>query len=191
MWHLKSIFRVLVTSKLKFSYQIRRCILNLNPSIHIGKNTAIESDAKLLTVDKWGYGDISIGSNSYIGHGVQIIPAFKGVTIGDNSTINSFSVIYGQGGVKIGSGVRIAAHCVIVPSNHIFTNPDEYIYKQGMSCKGITIEDDVWIGAGVKVLDGCTISKGCVIGANAVVTKSTIPFGVYVGSPARLLKVRQ
>lgn len=70
MWHIKTIFRVLVTSKLKFSYQIRRCILNLNSSIHIGKNTAIESDAKLLTVDKWGYGDISIGSNSYIGHGV-------------------------------------------------------------------------------------------------------------------------
>lgn len=96
-----------------------------------------------------------------------------------------------RGGVKIGNGVRIAAHCVIVPSNHIYSDPNEYIYKQGMSCKGITIEDDVWIGAGVKVLDGITIAKGCVIGANAVVSKSTEPYGIYVGVPAKKIKSRR
>lgn len=60
-----------------------------------------------------------------------------------------------------------------------------------MSCKGIIIEDDVWIGAGVKVLDGVTIAQGCVIGANSVVTKSTEPYGIYVGVPARKIKSRR
>ncbi|WP_446785264.1 acyltransferase [Macellibacteroides fermentans] len=100
------------------------------------------------------------------------------------------SVIYGQGGTNIGNGVRIAAHCVIVPSNHIFDDPDEYIYKQGLSKKGIIIEDDVWLGAGVKVLDGVVIKKGCVFGANSVVTKSTEKNGIYVGIPAKLIKYR-
>lgn len=59
-----------------------------------------------------------------------------------------------------------------------------------MSCKGIVIEDDVWIGAGVKILDGVTIAKGCVIGANAVVTRSTEAYGIYVGVPAQKIKSR-
>ena len=54
----------------------------------------------------------------------------------------------------------------------------------------IVIEDDVWIGAGVKILDGVIIRKGCVIGANTVVNKSTEQYGIYVGAPARLIRKR-
>ena len=186
----RALFIRIAFSLKKINYFIRRKYLSMNPCVSIGKGCDIEYDAQLLTMDKWGSGDICIGSNSYIGHNAQIIPAGQGVIIGCNTTINSYTVIYGQGGVKIGNGVRIAAHCVIVPSNHIFDNPHEYIYKQGMSCKGILIEDDVWIGAGVKVLDGVRIGKGCVIGANSVVTHSTEPYGVYVGIPARKIKSR-
>ncbi len=98
--------------------------------------------------------------------------------------------MYGAGGLKIGNGVRIAALSTIVPANHIFEDRERYIYKQGLNKIGITIEDDVWIGSGVRVLDGVTIKKGCVIGANSVVTKSTEEFGVYVGVPAKLIKYR-
>lgn len=87
--------------------------------------------------------------------------------------------------------MRIAAHCTIVPSNHIYTNSNEFIYKQGLSRQGIIIEDDVWIGSGVRVLDGVIIRKGCVIGANAVITRSTDEYGVYVGVPARKIKSRK
>ena len=86
--------------------------------------------------------------------------------------------------------MRIAASSTIVPSNHIFVDKDTFIYKQGLSKKGIVLEDDVWIGSGVRVLDGTTIKKGCVIGANSVVTKSTNTYGVYVGVPAKLIKYR-
>lgn len=112
------------------------------------------------------------------------------IVIGDNSTINPCAIIYGQGDTIIGNGVRIAAHTVVVPSNHIYSDPNKYIYTQGLSKKGIKIEDDVWLGAGVKILDGVTIAKGCVIGANAVVTKDTEPLGIYVGIPAKKIKNR-
>ena len=59
-----------------------------------------------------------------------------------------------------------------------------------MTKKPIVIEDDVWIGAGAKILGGSHIAKGCVIGANAVVKGRTKPYGIYVGAPARLLKRR-
>ena len=135
-------------------------------------------------------GTIAIGNNCWISQGAQIITWGGNVVIGDNSTINPCAIIYGQGGTIIGNGVRIAAHTVVVPSNHIYSDPNKYIYTQGLSKKGIKIEDDVWLGAGVKILDGVTIAKGCVIGANAVVTKDTEPFGIYVGVPAKKIKNR-
>ena len=69
-----------------------------------------------------------------------------------------------------------------------FSDRNVPITYQDLENKGIIIEDDVWIGAGVRILDGVTIARGCVIGAGSVVTKSTEEFGVYVGVPARLIK---
>jgi len=46
-----------------------------------------------------------------------------------------------------------------VPSNHKFADPDEFIYKQGLSKQGIVIEDDVWLGSGVKILGSSDISS--------------------------------
>ncbi|WP_417806940.1 acyltransferase [Thioclava sp.] len=52
------------------------------------------------------------------------------------------------------------------------------------------IEDDVWIGANCTILDDVRLAKGCVIGAGSVVSKSTEPFGIYGGVPARLIRLR-
>ena len=49
---------------------------------------------------------------------------------------------------------------------------------------------DVWIGAKVIVRDGVTIGDGAIVGAGAVVVKPLEPYGVYAGSPARLLRFR-
>ena len=45
--------------------------------------------------------------------------------------------------------------------------------------KGITVEDDCWIGSNVTILDGVTIGKGSVVGAGTLVTKD-IPAGSVV-----------
>ena len=52
------------------------------------------------------------------------------------------------------------------------------------------IGSDVWIGTRAVVRDGVTIGHGCVIGAGAVVTKDTEPYGIYVGVPAKLTRYR-
>ena len=56
--------------------------------------------------------------------------------------------------------------------------------------KPITIGNDVWIGANCTILPGVTIGEGCSFGAHAMVSKSTEPWGVYVGCPARRIKER-
>ena len=52
------------------------------------------------------------------------------------------------------------------------------------------IEDDVWLGVGVTVLDGVRIGQGAVIAAGAVVT-SSVPAGAIAGGvPARIIGMR-
>ncbi len=48
----------------------------------------------------------------------------------------------------------------------------------------------MWIGFGAQVMAGVTIADGCVIGAGAVITHNTEPYGVYAGVPAKLIKTR-
>lgn len=52
------------------------------------------------------------------------------------------------------------------------------------------LENDVWIGDGVVIVSGVRLATGTVVGANAVVTKNTEPYGIYAGQPAQLVKKR-
>lgn len=53
-----------------------------------------------------------------------------------------------------------------------------------------TIEDDCWIGWGTVITQGVTIGKGCIVGANSVVTKDLPPYSIAVGAPAKVIKSR-
>jgi acetyltransferase-like isoleucine patch superfamily enzyme len=157
------------------------------PNVKIGSGVKMENDIKFHTL--YG-GNISIGKYCVLRKGVQLLTYGGNITIGENCSINPYTLIYGQGNTMIGKGVRIAAQCVIIPSNHKFSDKNEFIYKQGLTNIGITIEDDVWLGCGVKVLDGVTITKGCIIAAGSVVNKSTMPYSIYAGIPAKKIKDR-
>jgi acetyltransferase-like isoleucine patch superfamily enzyme len=54
--------------------------------------------------------------------------------------------------------------------------------------KDVTINEDVWAGFNVTILSGVEIGRGCTIGAGSVVTRSTPPYSVCVGSPAKIIK---
>jgi virginiamycin A acetyltransferase len=129
-----------------------------------------------------------IGARTMIDAFVKIKPAggTGDVVIGADSAINSGTVIYSGNGVRIGDGVLIAANCTLAATNHEFSDPDRRIRDQGFqpSRGGIVIEDDVWLGANVVVLDGAVIGKGAVIGAGSVVGGAVEPYAIYAGTPA-------
>ena len=111
--------------------------------------------------------------------------------MGDHCSVNPYTIIYGHGGLEIGNGVRIAAHCVIIPANHNIDDPSIPIIKSGLTCKGICIGNDVWIGARCVILDGVTIGDGAVIAAGAVVTRNVEPFMIVGGVPAKPIRLRK
>lgn len=112
------------------------------------------------------------------------------ITIRKDTFIGSDVCITGPGDIVVGERCLIAAHCGIYANNHHFQNIEQPIHTQGISRKGIVIEDDCWLGHAVTVLDGVTIGKGSVIGAGAVVNKDIPPYSVAVGVPAKVIKNR-
>jgi acetyltransferase-like isoleucine patch superfamily enzyme len=162
---------------------IRSVILNLvyfksfTKKIYFGRNVRI-------------VGNVSFGSNITLDDNVEIRNRTKTKSyIGKGTSINRNTVC--RGNFVIGQNCAIAPNCTIVGANHIFSNPDKCIKFQGVSAKGINIEDDVWIGANCVVLDGVTIGKGSVIGAGSVVVKNIPPYSVAVGNPCKVIKQRK
>ncbi|MBO3460060.1 acyltransferase [Aetokthonos hydrillicola Thurmond2011] len=113
------------------------------------------------------------------------------ITIGEDTYIGPYVCMAGPGFIRIGKDCMIASHSSLYANNHIFDDPKRPFRVQGVSTKGIVIEDDCWLGTGVRVLDGVTIGKGSVIGAGSVVTKNIPPYSIAVGVPARVIKSRQ
>ncbi len=160
-------------------------------NIVLGSNTVVESHVLFragLKGDKHEY--IKIGNHCRIWNGAELHSHGGFIRMGDYCSINPYSIIYGSGGITIGNYVRIATHTVIVASMHVFDRVDMPIKSQGCSARGIVIEDDVWIGAGVSILDGVTIGKGAVVAAGAVVNRDVPPYHVVAGVPGKIVKQR-
>jgi maltose O-acetyltransferase len=113
------------------------------------------------------------------------------ITFGSNVGINSGSYINGVGGIDFGNYVLIGSNVTISSGEHPIKGRSPSIYSRPTIPKKIIIEDDVWIAAGAVILPGVTLSVGTVVGANSVVTKSTEPYSVMVGAPARKVKTRE
>lgn len=129
---------------------------------------------------------LSVGERSTIAGGCVL----RGeVTIGAHTSLNAGASTIGR--VTIGSGVRIATGAVLVGENHRFDDPDVPIALQGLSTKGVIVDDDVWIGANVTVVDGVRIGAHSVIGAGAVVTRDVPAWSVVGGVPARVMRTRK
>lgn len=152
-----------------------------------GPNSFI-SDRAILKANKGG--TIMVGEGTEILDGVVMMTYGGSISIGSHCSINPYAVLYGHGGLQIGDNVLIAAHSVIIPANHIYSDSKTLIRFQGESKKGIIIEDDVWIGSGCQVLDGVRIGKGAVLAAGSVVNKDVPSNAVVAGVPAKIIKYR-
>lgn len=95
----------------------------------------------------------------------------------------------GRAGVRIGDDVRIAAGTKIFAFDHGMKR-GATIREQSLRSRGIRIDSDVWIGAGVGVTDGVHIGEGAVVAMGAVVTRDVPAYAKVAGVPARVIGTR-
>jgi len=131
-------------------------------------------------------GRVRVSEGVIISDGVIIAPYAGSIEIAANAYIGPYCVLYGHGGLTIGRNTMIGAHTIIVPANHGIARLDVPMGRQPLTKKGITIGEDVWIGAGCKILDGVRIGNGAVIGAGSVVTKDIDAHLIAFGVPAKV-----
>lgn len=115
------------------------------------------------------------------------------IEIGERSWIGQYNNLRVGGGlIRIGRDCLVSQFCTLVAANH-------GVGREGLirelphdaSRLGVTLGDDVWLGAGVVLLPGVEIGTGAVIGANSVVNESVPPYEIWAGVPARKIGQRQ
>jgi maltose O-acetyltransferase len=110
----------------------------------------------------------------------------KTISIGENSVLNSETLIDGRGGCIIGNNVSISRKTTILTMGHDYNN-SSFNLKGGL----VTIMDDVWIGYDSLILPGVTVGRGAVIAAKSVVTKDIPDYAVVAGNPAKIINTRK
>jgi chloramphenicol O-acetyltransferase type B len=93
--------------------------------------------------------------------------------------------------LEIGNYVMLAPSVAIVGGDHGYDTVGVPIRETGRGIqKSVLINDDVWIGYGVIIVQGVTIGEGAIVAAGSVVTEDVPPYTIYGGVPARYLKDR-
>jgi len=174
------------------AHRIRVWRLNGRPGIRIAPSGYLGAGVRIQT-DSDGHslgGRIIVSDGVTISDGVIVATYGGSIEIEANVYIGPYCVLYGHGGLVIGRNTMIGAHTVIVPANHGFARIDVPMTLQPLTREGIIIGEDVWIGAGCKVLDGVRIGPGTVIGAGSVVTKDIDAYSIALGVPAAVVSRR-
>ncbi len=157
--------------------------------IHLGDNIVIDDNCVLDAKGSQNKG-IFIADGVFIGRNTILYCKDGDIVVERGSNVSFNCEIFSANVVKVGQHVQIAAYTYLNGGSHSIDRTDIAILEQKRSGMGINVEDNVWLGAHVTVLDGVTIGKDAVVGAGAVVTKDLPPFSIAGGLPAQVIRMR-
>lgn len=182
---VRASMRIPASSRLQWGVRV------LGQNLRVGVESRLEDGVVLQCGSRRRPDEfMRIGDQCSIRSHAQLYTLGGSITIGNRCSVNPYCVLYGTGHLAIGNFVRIAAHTVIVAAMHRFDRRDVPIWEQGSEAKGITIEDDVWIGTGARILDGVRVGTGAIVAAGAVVVRDVPPFTIVGGVPAKVIRER-
>jgi acetyltransferase-like isoleucine patch superfamily enzyme len=157
-----------------------------NPRVKIYRPRMIDEPVFM----KFGNG-VTIRENAWL----ATIPFYAGISyqpkliVQDNVYIGRYACITCVNNVEIGEGCVLSEHVYIADSAHGVDPFGGPIMHQPLVSRGpVRIGARSFIGYGARILPGVEIGKNCVVGANAVVTKSFPEYTMIAGVPARAIK---
>lgn len=162
--------------------------------IVIGDNVVID-DSVLLDAKGDSNKGISIGADTIVSRSVVISCKNGDITVGDKCSLGIGTIIHSTEGcnVVLGNEVLTGAYCYFVGGGAYQTGDLEKSFKsQGPDPKGgIVIDDNVWFGANIQILDGVTVGGSSIIGASSVLNKDVAAFDIVAGVPAKVIRSRK
>ncbi|HYE01904.1 MAG TPA: DapH/DapD/GlmU-related protein [Phycisphaerales bacterium] len=139
---------------------------------------------------------ITGGKGIFLGAGVYVMPHARlecvpsaggglgRIEIGDATVAQLYLHIGAAESVRLGRRVLLAGRVYISDHDHAWPPGEE----DRLVSDPVEIGDECWLGEGCAVLKGVTLGPRCVVGANAVVTRSAPAGSMLAGVPARVIK---
>jgi len=157
--------------------------------IRLGDGVTVDD---LVVLDAKGTSNrgIDVGRGVFLGRGTILSCKDGDIAIGDHGNFGFHCEVFSGSTVTVGRHGLFAAQAYLVGGGHEFEREGLAVIDQPRSSHGITLGDNVWLGAGAKVLDGVRIGSDVVVGANAVVTTDLPDGAIAAGVPARVLRHR-
>ena len=176
--------------------KIKYCIMKLRwqRNCRIGKNVVVDRAATFEGQNVVKKNSIilhtHLGYASYVGENCFI----KNAVIGKYTCIaNDVKTVSGTHPSREYVSVHPAFYAKETPVDMTYVNEncfDEYKWLDKQENVAISIGNDVWLGEGVRILDGVKIGDAPIIGAGAVVVKDIPAYAVAVGVPAKVIRYR-
>jgi acetyltransferase-like isoleucine patch superfamily enzyme len=157
--------------------------------IHLGDDAVID-DLVLLDAKGTTNRGIRLGNDVFVGRGSILSCKDGDIELGDHVNIGFHSEVFSGSSVTVGAYGLFAAYTYLVGGGHAFDESGVPVLQQERTSKGIRLGENVWLGAGAKVMDGVTIGRDVVVGAGAVVTADLPDRVVAAGIPARVVRPR-
>lgn len=158
--------------------------------ISLGNKVAVDDHA-LLDASGQEAKEIVLGDEVIIARNCMIQAKIGSVTIGSRTEVGANTIISSISRIEIGKYGLIGPYCLIGGGHYNTEKTGIPMMNLGWTSRGpVEVGDDVWMGAGVTVLDGVRIGTGCVIGAGAVVTKDVPDYAIAMGMPAKIVRYR-
>lgn len=152
---------------------------------------------RILRVDRRGeYGYMA--RDAYLAPDV-IVFSKKNLYLYENASIPEGSLILNSRSKFImKQGSFSSYNLCVCPGNHmsivgmwkhdVTDAMKDELDKDGKYDRDIIVEEDVWMGINVTLLNGAHIGRGCIVGAGCVISGDWPPYSVIVGNPARVIK---
>jgi acetyltransferase-like isoleucine patch superfamily enzyme len=142
---------------------------------------------------------IEFGAGAYVGRQawININSTTARLRIGEGSVIGNDLTVTCGGLVDVGPGVLMSARVCLLDQLHDYDDWMAAHFERGAparfswamtEARPVIVGEGTWLGINVVVLPGVTIGKGCIVGANSVVTKHLPDYSVAAGAPARILR---
>ncbi len=160
--------------------------------IFIGDDVVIDDNCMLDAKGSDNEG-IRIGNRVFLGRNSILSCKDGNIRLEDGVNIGFNCEIFSSGEVVVGKNTLVAAYCYFVGGGNYDLSQQgvDFAEQDGLEdTQGIMIEQNCWLAADVKVLDGVTIGTGSVIGAGAVVRSEIPANSLAAGVPAKVIRSR-